>query len=411
ANGPLSISHYMRLCLTHPRHGYYTGLRSSSTTNFELPADNPAFKPSETDIDETIDNGAVFGHKGDFVTSPEISQMFGELIGIGIVAAWRQQTAGCGPIPIRLVELGPGRGTLMADVLRTIARFPDVDAAVQDVELVEASEWLRASQRKLFSAIAKPEIDDYNESDRQPQTNSTTSDRFWPALIAHEFLDTLPIFKFQLTPDGWREVMIDVDESPDLPYHFRYVLAPGSSRASSVLFPAMKGTVDALAPDAKVGTRIELCPDAARIVSMIADGFKGPAPHSVAMKPFGGYALFIDYGSDNVTGDTLRAIHKHKFIDPLSSPGIADVTADVDFAALRRETLASEDTASDKQQIAFHGPMTQGDYLHAMGIQARLMALLRHASDNETRKNLAMSYQRLVDPKQMGEIYKFMTMT
>ncbi|KAJ3222362.1 NADH dehydrogenase [ubiquinone] complex I, assembly factor 7 [Chytriomyces hyalinus] len=388
--GPISTAQYMRQALTHPLGGYYM-------------------------------KQDVFGSKGDFITSPEISQMFGEIIGVWLVAQWQAMGK---PAQFNIVELGPGRGTLMADVLRTVMQLDGFAGAIRSVNLVEASPFLRDVQANLLVGGAAPEPKAITEnmnlhkadvpaekSDSAGQQNiaSEPSDeekregfpihwhtdldsveRGFPILlIAHEFFDAMPVYQFQLASDGWREIMIDQDTSMSSPHNFRFILSPGKTKASVTLLN------DGRYNRFKEGSRIEVSPDSYTYAHKIGE----------RIKTDGGFALIADYGKDVIMSDTLRGIQNHKFVSALSKPGDSDLTADVDFTFLRKAFLETGTKPCET--------MTQGDFLRSMGMGQRLQVLLKMA-DADKRKDLAQAFDRLVGPSGvngMGEIYKFMAVT
>ncbi|KAI9337789.1 S-adenosyl-L-methionine-dependent methyltransferase [Obelidium mucronatum] len=371
--GPISTAQYMRQALTHPMGGYYM-------------------------------KQDVFGTKGDFTTSPEISQMFGELIGVWLVAQWQQMGS---PSKFNIVELGPGRGTLMSDILRTVTQFKDFTSAIGSVNMVEASPFLRRVQSKLLTGSDEDESggdlrgsDTSSDNKPEPERKEGFQIHWHDALesveqgipillVAHEFFDAMPVYQFQMAPDGWREVMVDLDESPSSPHNFRFILSPGSTKASVTLLK------DERYLRFKEGSRIEVSPDSYTYAHKIGERIKRD----------GGFALIADYGKNLIMADTMRGIQNHKFVSSLSKPGDSDLTADVDFSFLTKAFL---DSGVKSSEI-----MTQGDFLRSMGIVQRLQVLLKVA-DAAKRKDLAGAYERLVGPSgvnAMGEIYKFMAVT
>ncbi|KAI9034383.1 S-adenosyl-L-methionine-dependent methyltransferase [Hyaloraphidium curvatum] len=362
--GPLTVAQYMTLALTSALGGYYM-------------------------------RGDVFGARGDFVTGPEISQMYGELVGFWFIMQWEALGK---PIGVSIVELGPGRGTLMADMLRILRQFPDVYKAIGKVELVEAGPELSRMQARALTDGPEPEVDpktgaalklrrkDGLEFEWHAELAVVARDR-WSFFIAHEFFDALPVNKFEarllqaMTDKGWREIMVDVDESPGSDLHFRYVLAPKPTPASGAL-----SLVDRYR-NFRIGDRIEVSPECFRIGNEIAKRIHAS----------GGTALIIDYGHDRISSNSLRAIKSHGFRDALSSPGESDLSVDVDFSQLR--------AAAEGLAAAF-GPVTQSRLLHELGIQARLEALLRSARSDGERKELVSAYDRLTSRAGMGETYK-----
>ncbi|WP_181706728.1 class I SAM-dependent methyltransferase [Chthonobacter rhizosphaerae] len=334
--GPISVADFMALALGDPEHGYYASREP-------------------------------FGAAGDFVTAPEISQMFGELIGAWAMAVHAAIGA---PDPVRLVELGPGRGTLMADLLRAARVRPAFRAAI-DLHLVETSPRLRAVQAETLAASG---------------VTPTWHDRIdtlppGPAIvIANEFFDALPVRQLVRTPEGWRERVIGL--APD----------------GSLLFGAGAAGIDpdlvpphaALAP---VGTVVEVAGPSAAIMAGLA--------HRIVRD--GGALLAIDYGSDRSgTGDTLQAVSAHRFADALERPGEVDVTVQVDFQALA--------AAARSEGAAVHGPVGQGDFLLALGLLERA-GQLGADKDDTARAALVAAVNRLASPDQMGTLFKAIAVT
>ena len=322
ATGPITLADYMAECLLHPVHGYYT-------------------------------TRTPFGRSGDFITAPEISQMFGELIGLCLAQHWLD----IGAPRATLAELGPGRGTLMADILRATRGIPGFHAAV-DVVLMEASPALRAQQRQALGAHPVQWIDRIDQLPDAPLL-----------LVANEFFDALPIRQFTRAAGGWSETMIGVADG---------TLRRGQSAAAplAALEHRLAATV--------VGDVVEVCPAAQAICADLA---------SVISRK-GGAALIIDYGGWNGTGDTFQAVRDHRFADPLADPGQADLTAHVDFAAL----------AQAAHPVA-HRYVTQGRLLSALGIDARSAALGRNLAGKALDTHLA-AHRRLTDPAEMGSVFK-----
>jgi len=317
AEGPMPLDEYMRLCLMHPQHGYYS----------------------------TRD---PFGARGDFTTAPEISQMFGELVGLAIAQAWLDQGA---PAPFTLAELGPGRGTLMADVLRATARVPGFRQAAT-VALVEASPHLRLVQRQRLGEVLH--LDSAADLPQAPLF-----------LIANEFFDALPIRQVQRTAQGWAERMVTLD-------------------AAGALALAL-GAPQPLPLDGPEGEIRETCPEGAAIMATVAGRI---ASH-------GGAAIVVDYGTWDGRGDSLQALRAHAHDDPLAHPGDADLTAHVDFAPLAAAAIRAGAAASAPEQ--------QGPWLQALGIEARA-ARLAAAGD----AGAAEALDRLTAPARMGHLFKAM---
>jgi NADH dehydrogenase [ubiquinone] 1 alpha subcomplex assembly factor 7 len=321
--GPMSIETYMKLALGHPLHGYYTS---------KMP----------------------LGESGDFITAPEISQMFGELIGLWCVAVWRALGA---PRPFLLAELGPGRGSLMADALRAAKIAPDFLSAI-DLHLVETSEVLRRSQRAALET-----------SGLVPKWHTSVGEiPAGPAIIiANEFFDCLPVRHFVRGVDGWHERLVGLDAAG----HLCFGLAPGAEPG--------------LAVTGEPGEVLEAGFAAAHVMS-------GIAARLVAQ---GGAVLVIDYGYDAPPrGETLQAVKRHRFADPLADPGGADLTAHVDFRGLAR--------AAQTAGARTYGPVPQGEFLARLGIHERAAVLRKHANARQCAA-IDAALQRLAgDPAVAG---------
>jgi len=335
ARGPMSVAKYMELCLTHPQHGYYM----------------------------TRD---PFGARGDFITAPEVSQMFGELIGLWAAAVWKTFPATAGPT-LNLVELGPGRGTLMADVLRATKSVPDFRDAIR-VHLVETSPMLRQRQLETLSGCGVG-----------VQWHDDIMDMPWGTnniIIANEFFDALPVHQAVKAEGGWRERRIGLDGD-------RLVFVQGAEtmwRRDDVLPAGMR--------NAPIGAVFEWRHD------WVIRYF--------ARRAANGAVLVIDYGhADSGIGDTFQAVSQHGFVDPLAAPGEADLTAHVDFQALR------EAAASEGARV--HGPLTQGEFLRRLGIAARADKLKARATPAQA-KEIDAALARLTEagPTGMGELFKVM---
>ena len=293
-----------------------------------------------------------FGAAGDFVTAPEVSQMFGELVGAWLADLW---TRAGSPQVARYVELGPGRGTLAADGLRAMA-----GAGLRPpVHLVETSPVLRVAQ-----ARGLPEAVWHHDPDTLPKDGPLL-------IVANEFFDALPVRQLVRADDGWRELMVAFEDG-----EFRRV--PGPLRPGPVV-------------DAAPGTIVETSPASAAIVGGLA--------RRIAAQ--GGAALIVDYGpARSGTGDTLQAVSRHGFADPWEAPGERDLTAHVDFEALGE--------AARRQGVHLAGPRTQGEWLVAMGLDLRARALARSAPERAVEIDSARD--RLAAPSQMGDLFKVMAL-
>ena len=325
-DGPMRISDYMSECLLHPHLGYYT----------------------------TRD---PLGARGDFTTAPEISQMFGELIGLSLAQSWMDQGK---PAPFALVELGPGRGTLMADLLRATRAVPGFHAAAQLV-LVEASPTLRDAQAQTLQDYAPQWVGSVSDLPEMPTF-----------LVANEFFDALPIRQFLRDGAGWRERLIGLEGET-----LTFGLGPVSEHV------ALRTRVH----DTKDGDLVELCAAAIPIVTTIAGRV---ATH-------GGAALVVDYGDWHSLGDTFQAIRAHERANPLQNPGQADLTAHVDFEPLAHAARA---------EGCAHTRLTpQGVFLERLGITARARSLAGSLGEQE-QSSLIAAHRRLTHPKEMGNLFK-----
>ena len=336
--GPLTIAEYMTEALTHPVHGYYA-------------------------------RRDPFGLSGDFVTAPEISQMFGELIGLWCAAVWRSMGE---PSRVLLIELGPGRGTLLGDALRATREVRDFHRAVA-LHLVETSPALRERQAETLGKAGLS---------RDPMWHNGVTDLpDGPSLIiANEFFDAMPIRQFQRVTEGWRERLVDLDEAGS---GLRFVLSP--------IIPPSPLIPTAL-QDVSVGNVVEVCPAGLSLAHLIGE----------RVAQLGGAALIVDYGPARPTpGDTLQAVRGHRYHDALIDPGDADLTAYVDLQSLAR--------AGEEGGAAAFGPVPQGDFLGRLGLSARAEALLA-AADSRQAKEIRAAHRRLSDPAQMGTLFKALTL-
>ncbi|WP_455373079.1 class I SAM-dependent methyltransferase [Limibacillus halophilus] len=335
--GPITLADYMTAVLTDPKGGYYM-------------------------------EGEPFGAEGDFITAPEVSQMFGEMLGLWCIDAW-QRLLGA-PKRVILAELGPGRGTLMADVLRTAKVSPDFAAALE-VHLVEVSPALREKQKE---ALAGHKVVWHKDGATLPESAPLL-------LLANEFFDALPLRHFEKTAEGWRERMVGLDdEAGRLVFH----LGPVSPAALPLIPPALH--------DAPPGSLAEVSPAAVAQAAALAE----------RLAEQGGAALVIDYGRAHPAfGATLQAVKGHERHDPLEAPGSADLTGHVDFPALI--------AAAEEAGAAAFGPVTQGDFLRALGIELRAERL--KAAAPEAAPAVDQALHRLLDAEEMGELFKVAVIT
>jgi NADH dehydrogenase [ubiquinone] 1 alpha subcomplex assembly factor 7 len=339
--GPLSVASFMNLALSHPEYGYY--MRRDP-----------------------------FGKDGDFITAPEISQMFGELIGIWAAHGW--QTMGA-PKETIVVELGPGRGTLMKDFLRGTKSVYGFHPAIS-VHMVETSPALQTIQQETLkhtkTTFAVNAI--WHET-------IATLPKAPMLLIANEFFDALPIHQYVKTAEGWREKMVGITQDGEA---LQFVLSPDPS--------PMSKTLAARYPHAPLNAVIETSPVSEAIIRQIAEH----------IATYGGMALIIDYGYSRTSGvehlkDTLQAVRKHAYHPVLQDLGNSDITAHVDFSAIEEEALT--------HGVACYGPVTQGHLLSQLGIELRAKALLNHANDVQ-QQAIVSAVKRLVSSDEMGTLFK-----
>lgn len=328
-DGPISVRAYMDACLNDPEHGYYRTRRA-------------------------------IGAKEDFVTAPEISQVFGELIGLWAAVVWQQMGA---PERLRLVELGPGRGTLMRDALRAVRKVPAFLNAME-VVLVEPNGALQAIQRKALTATDVPV--------RWVRDFAAVSELAGGAtiVIANEVLDVLPITQLQRTESGWVERGVGISDAGRLIFGVTANVVPLPQQASA----AQPGEIIEQRSTSEITAELRRLADA------------GPLA-----------ALFIDYGYERpAVGDTLQAVRAQRYEDPLASPGVADLTAHVDFTAFAADARA--------QGLTADGPVAQAAFLGALGIVERTSRLM--AANPAAAPALEAATARLTAPTGMGTLFK-----
>ena len=329
AEGPLTLADYMQSCLLDPAHGYYA----------------------------TRD---PFGKGGDFITAPEISQMFGEMIGLAMAQSWQDQGA---PAPFTLAEAGPGRGTLMSDILRATRGVPGFHQAMR-VVMIEASPALRTIQGETLSAFTPAWTDRFEDLPKRP---------LW--FVANEFFDALPIRQFRRAGGGWAEVMVTATED-----------GLGLALAAPVPVTAL----DHRLTDTRDGDTVEICPAAIPIAKVVGSRI---AAH-------GGAAIIADYGGWHSLGDTFQALMAHEPVHPLAEPGHADLTAHVDFEPI---ALAAAPAVAS-------GLIPQGVFLERLGITTRAQALAARLSGAALDAHVA-AHRRLTHPEEMGTLFKILALT
>ncbi len=353
--GPMDIATFMDHILAHPEMGYYR-------------RQDP------------------FGERGDFMTSPEISQLFGEMIGVWAADIWRQMGK---PSPFAFVEVGPGRGTLMADMMRACKGVDGFHDAAR-IFMIETSPVLRRKQEKTLKGHKAQWFERFEDV---PQDMPII-------LIGNEFLDALPVHQLVKMGDGWRERMI--------------VLAQGVPKTIG----GMQGALQALAPnllgggpEGNLDFRYDTKEAAAEFLALVPDGLPQVPDGNIfevspqrdefvrlasrRIRENGGAALFIDYGSaESVIGSGLHAIFRHAHVDVLKNPGHADISSNVDFGAVRR--------VGEAEGMKISGGITQGEFLKALGIEMRAEMLSKKASAKQ-KEDLQSGLYKLVEMDQMGD--------
>lgn len=336
ATGPITLAEFMAEALGHPRLGYYRKARP-------------------------------LGRDGDFTTAPEISQMFGELLGAWLAERWQAMGA---PASVNLVELGPGRGMLMADALRATRNVPGFHAAL-GLHLVEINEALRADQARALAGFAPGLLAPiwHERFDDVPPGPLL--------LVANEFFDALPVRQFHRSAEGWSERMVGLDADGE---SLMLALAPGGSPYASVL------------PEGAPGAEAELSHAAAALAAAIG----------ARLARDGGWALIVDYGRDQSgLGTSLQAVRDHRRVGILDDPGETDLSAHVDFGLL---AAAARGAGAE----AF-GPTGQGDFLRRVGIERRAASLKARASAMQ-RTEIDAALARLLAPDQMGTLFRVLAL-
>uniref|UniRef100_A0A182YQA3 Protein arginine methyltransferase NDUFAF7 n=1 Tax=Anopheles stephensi TaxID=30069 RepID=A0A182YQA3_ANOST len=369
ATGPITVASYMREVLLNPAAGYYS----------------------------TKEN--VFGTSGDFITAPEIGQIFGELVAVWCINELQKFNYDG---HIQLIELGPGKGTLMHDVLRVFERFGLSKDRVSG-HLVEMSPNLqRVQAERLCNGTVHRTAADQVEAYVQEGTTGSGINLRWytdivevpkgfSIILANEFFDALPVHVFckELKEGGalWKEILVDISADQNEP-SFRFIQS-NKATPYSVVFGKRFDNNEQLLKDR---TRLEVSFETEQIAQNIAK----------RVDEHGGFGLIIDYGHEGDKTDTLRSFKSHKLHNPLQEPGSADLTVDVDFGFLKH-FLEQDDKAITL------GPVSQGSFLEAMEGSARLKALLSATSDDKYRKTLTQGYDELTNPAKMGERFKLLS--
>jgi NADH dehydrogenase [ubiquinone] 1 alpha subcomplex assembly factor 7 len=334
-SGPLSVAEYMDEALGNAEHGYYA-------THDPL------------------------GAAGDFITAPEISQVFGELIGAWCAEVWRAMGA---PNPVRVVELGPGRGTLAADARRTWRQVAPALAMAARLHLVETSPVLRARQR---AALATAETAPAWHAALAEVPNGPM------ILLANEFFDALPVRQYVRRACAWYERLVGIASRGE---GFVFVDGPATDLPHDMNSPALD--------TADEGAILELCHPAEALAADIG----------TRLADHGGAALIVDYGpAHSALGETLQAVRSHHYADPLAAPGQADLSHHVDFRRLR--------VAAERAGARAWGPIPQGLFLGRLGLAARAEALVAAAQSTSQAEAIREAVHRLVHPGRMGVLFK-----
>jgi len=339
ANGPISVTDYFAMCLADPDHGYYR-------------------------IREP------FGRAGDFVTAPEVSQLFGEMIGVFLVHAWQRHGA---PAQARLCEIGPGRGTMMLDMLRVIARLAPALYETMSVHMVETSDRLQDIQRQTLGDQGG-RMHWHTSFDEVPEG--------FTLLATNELFDAIPIRQFIKTPTGFRERVIGLDADDQLAFGI------GIAGLDIAVLPSPPSTV-------AEGTIFEIAPARQAVMSTLCD----------RLRIMGGTAVIIDYGHIvSGFGDTLQAVRMHEYDLPLAHPGEADLTSHVDFEDLARTAKASG--------VHINGCLHQGDFLMGLGLGERAASLGR-GKDEAMQAEITDAAARLAGAGvgRMGELFKVLAVS
>ncbi len=334
AEGFVSVAEYMSLCLHHKEHGYYR-------------------------------TAQVLGQEGDFITAPEISPVFGEMLGLWVAGQW--QALGC-PASFTLLELGPGSGQLMQDMLRAAGKLPGFLEAAQ-VHLLEMHPQLKQQQAAKLAHLPRAPI--WLHADEAAPLAALPRQPL--ILVANEFLDALPIRQLQFENGRWRErIVVLSGEKP--------AFAVGEVVAEIPEMPALRPP--------KEGDILEIGEDAARRMHHVLS----------FLQQEGGAALWLDYGYEKADyGDSLQALQRHRMVDALTQPGQCDLTAHVNFAALAKQV----------QMAGLHAELTtQGSFLRSLGIEIRTQLLARQTKDEAAKERVYLATERLIAPDKMGHLFK-----
>ena len=335
--GPIGIDVFTQYCLYDPKHGYYIN-------------QNP------------------IGAEGDFITAPEISQMFGEMIAKWVISCWVNLGS---PAKFNLIEMGAGRGTLLKDIIRTLCKFPEITNAIK-INIVESNNNLAKIQKETIenSITSEKSLGVFWYQDLNKLFKDNDDCPF--IMIGNEFLDCLPIKQFIKTPKGWCEKLVGIGKDDKLTF--------GLSAPMNISFEKKIKNDD-------IGAIVEISRPLEAFIENVC----------LYLKDKKGYALFIDYGYDDYeNGDTFQSLYKHEKNSPLKNIGLADLTAHVDFMELARIAF--------KHEIEYEGPITQAEFLTSLGIKERAQKLASLNPDKT--KSILSDLHRLIGEAQMGTLFK-----
>mmetsp|Transcript_5098 Transcript_5098/g.7300 ORF Transcript_5098/g.7300 Transcript_5098/m.7300 type:complete len:615 (+) Transcript_5098:161-2005(+) len=467
--GPITVAEYMKQALTHPDYGYYTaptpsGIHDDFDDMDDDAFDEPILVGSANANKENLPSDRIFGTRGDFTTAPEVSQVFGECLLIWYMTQWIAMDR---PSKITLVEVGPGRGTLMADMLMAaIKTFPDFVSAVCNgggVHLVETSYELRNSQHRTIQTaindspytidVRKKDLE-FDGSDFMGSDENSTIENVrrskdqkrnwiipirWHSMLAavpnhperggpqfitaQEFLDALPVHSFEKTIDGvWRERMVDVATNPNTDHSLNPPQPTSSqqnnnsnkkTRLNFILAPSVTPALRSLLntdEDGNIPPNLASQDDSlpGDVIEICPEGLAFAQDVARRIRSCDGAALIVDYGSALGAADTVRAFRKHDQVHVLTLPGEVDVTADVDFCALSNAVRQLRPDGGGKGGFAkAFGPSSQGAFLASMGAVERVNSLIEDEKTTEKEAtDLYLALERLLLPDQMGERYK-----
>lgn len=382
AQGFYPMSQFMKDCLIHPQHGYYATkkhvIQSSGGGRGGgggRPGEGSASGSSTTSTSTTTSPGVT---KGDFITAAEIS-FFGDIIAAWVMDCWQKMGT---PRVIHLVELGPGKGTLMKTILHQIRYANPHLLHFLHIHLIEVGAARREEQKTALAEFqtAQGKIKWWMDLESLPYTMEPM------VFLSNEYFDALPVAEFRFTERGWVETCLEVDDDPATEAHFRRVHAPSGSPSVYLIPDDVRKNAnrnDIVEVNAVGMQTMEL------LMKRMIDANKAAC-------------LIIDYGKDEHMHQTLRGIRGHRFVDPLLSPGDVDLSCWVSFKQLR---WALERLEIARRHLKWFPVMTQREFLQENGIGVRLAHVVK-GEDTKTTLKILQQFRRLTDPSEMGESYK-----